>query len=243
MQLFSREIRRRYFPFCCTDEEYEQAVESVDLVESPIVADAVRVLRDESTQPRKFRRYVPPIREHLLYRALDRLPLREVEITTPLRDANGRPVTTLSQKLESDAVDFAVILRAGSALLDPEILPKSRIAVFGLEREEREDGPVVKEYKVKLPPNLAGRGVILDPMFASGVTSRHAIRVLRTAGVKDLTFVCVFAAVQGILRTKAQFPDLRIVCATVDPGLDGRFYIVPGCGDFGDRFYGTTSTA
>jgi uracil phosphoribosyltransferase len=132
------------------------------------------------------------------------------------------------------------ILRAGNGLLDGvlELIPSARVGFVGLYRDEETLKPV--QYYFKVPKALGDRTVIaLDPMLATGNSSAAAIDLLKKAGAKDIRFVCLLAAPQGVARMKEAHPDVPVFTASVDERLDEKGYITPGLGDAGDRMYGT----
>jgi uracil phosphoribosyltransferase len=222
----------------CPWDVYRKACELVTVAEHPVVADAVRVLRDRRTPAAKFWRYTNLVCQALLWETLRKQPVQRVQ--TP--SVHGDLVCESEKLSADDGVVWAVILRAGDAFKHwaRELLPKSCVATYGVMRDERTLLP--SQYKRSLPPSIAGRKVIVtDPMLATGGSAAHVLDDLIVERADDLTLVCIFAAVQGILRLKLQFPKLRIVTAAVDPILNDRGFIVPGCGDFGDRHNGTAS--
>lgn len=124
-------------------------------------------------------------------------------------------------------------------MLEPllELFPDVAVGTIGLERDEAT--AVARPYYAKLPP-LGGRlTLVLDPMLATGGSAAHAVRLLKERGADRIRMVCVVAAPEGVARLRAEHPDVPIVTASVDEGLDARSYIVPGLGDFGDRLFGT----
>jgi uracil phosphoribosyltransferase len=152
-------------------------------------------------------------------------------VTTPL---TGADVGRLARRVVA-----VPILRAGLGLLEAvtDLLPEVGVGYVGLERDESTLQPTSYYFKT---PDLADASVLLlDPMLATGGSAAFAARLLRERGAVDLTLVCVIAAPEGIRRLTAEDPDIRIVTAAIDDGLDDRGYIVPGLGDFGDRLFGT----
>ncbi|MBI3115115.1 MAG: uracil phosphoribosyltransferase [Candidatus Kerfeldbacteria bacterium] len=245
MQIFSHDdvdaFNGAYPENMCAWDDYCRAADRVTVVEHPILADVIRVLRDRRTLPAKFRRYTRTACQALLWEATRTLPLSR-ERTPSVHGLRDNPLLTPTQKLTSDSVDWAVILRAGDAFKDPalRLLPKSRVATYGIKRNDETLEPEL--YKRSLPPEIVGREVcIVDPMFATGGSALYVVSDLKHEGVKRITLVCIFASAPGILRLKAAHPDVRIVTAALDPILNARGYIVPGCGDFGDRYNGTES--
>jgi uracil phosphoribosyltransferase len=156
-----------------------------------------------------------------------------VEIETPLERMEA-------QRISGKKVAVCPVLRAGVGMLEGvlSLISSARVGFIGLYRDEETLEPV--EYYVKLPDDLSERdAIVLDPMLATGNSSSAAIGSAKAAGARSVTLVCVVAAPVGIARVHGEHPDVHIVCAAVDRGLDERGFIVPGLGDAGDRLYGT----
>jgi uracil phosphoribosyltransferase len=159
--------------------------------------------------------------------------LQLTEIETPLQKMQA-PI------IAGKKLVFAPILRAGTAFLDGmlELVPSARVAHIGLYRDPKTLQAV--EYYFKAPPDIADRQVIvLDPMLATANSATAAIDRLKERGAKDLRFVCLLAAPEGIAKLRAEHPDVMIFTASIDSHLNDHGYIVPGLGDAGDRMYGT----
>lgn len=201
------------------------------VVDHPLASHLLAGLRDVRTQPERFRHLARRLATVLVLEATRGLPLKDATVTTPLKDAG-------SQLLASNVVAVP-ILRAGLGLLDAatDLLPDIQIGYAGLERDEGTLQPT--SYYLKVPP-LADRPVLLlDPMLATGGSASFASALLKKHGADDITLVCVVAAPEGVSRLRDEHPDVRIVTAAVDEGLNEVGYIVPGLGDFGDRLFGT----
>jgi uracil phosphoribosyltransferase len=143
-------------------------------------------------------------------------------------------------RISGKKVAVCPVLRAGVGMLDGvlSLISSARVGFIGLYRDEETLQPV--EYYVKLPSDLAERdAIVLDPMLATGNSSVAAIEKVKDAGARNVILVCIVAAPQGIERVHAEYPDVHIVCAAVDRGLNEFGFIVPGLGDAGDRLYGT----
>jgi len=199
----------------------------------PLVQHKVSYLRDRNTPTVHFRKLVEEVTLLLTYEATKDLPTEDVEIETPLEVA---PVPRISGK----KVAVCPILRAGLGMLDGvlTLISGARVGFIGLYRDETTLQPV--EYYVKLPQDVADRDVILlDPMLATGNSTASAIKTVREAGAAHVRLISVIAAPEGIANIERNHPDVLIVVAAIDRGLNERGFIVPGLGDAGDRLYGT----
>jgi uracil phosphoribosyltransferase len=206
---------------------------SVVEVTHPLVQHKLSYLRDRSTPTVHFRKLVEEVTLLLTYEATKDLPTEDVAIETPLEIA---PVPRISGK----KVAVCPILRAGLGMLDGvlSLISGARVGFIGLYRNEETLQPV--EYYVKLPQDVAERDVILlDPMLATGNSTAHAVRLVREAGAASVRLIAIIAAPEGVERVTSEYPDVRIVVAAIDRGLNEKGYIVPGLGDAGDRLYGT----
>ena len=202
-------------------------------VTHPLVQHKVSYLRDKDTPTVHFRKLVEEVTLLLTYEATKDLPTEDVDIETPLEVA---PVPRISGK----KVAVCPILRAGLGMLDGvlTLISSARVGFIGMYRDEETLEPV--QYYVKLPADLAERdAIVLDPMLATGHSSAAAIQQVKDAGAQSVTLVCLVAAPPGIEHLLSEHPDVHIVTAAVDRGLNERGFIVPGLGDAGDRLYGT----
>lgn len=208
-------------------------MQGVRIVDHPLVQHKLAILRDKETSTRTFRALLREMSTLLCYEVTRDLPLEEVEIETPVTRMRGK-------RLAGKKLVFAPIMRAGMGMLDGmlELAPSARVAHIGLYREPKTLKAV--EYYFKAPSDIAERLVIvIDPMLATGHTAVAAIDRLKENGVKDIRFVCVLAAPEGVDVLRGHHPDVQIWTAAVDERLDDHAYIVPGLGDAGDRIYGT----
>ena len=209
------------------------ATENLVVVDHPLVQHKLGMLRDDSTPTHLFRELVDEVTLLLTYEATKGLATEEIEIGTPLE-------RTTVQRISGKKVAVCPILRAGLGMLDGvlSLISGARVGFIGLYRNEETLQPV--EYYVKLPADVAERDVILlDPMLATGRSSAAAVKAVKVAGARSVTLVCLVAAPEGIEHLQGEHPDVRIVTAAVDRGLNEKGYIVPGLGDAGDRLYGT----
>jgi len=204
----------------------------VTIVEHPLVARHLSVLRDRATPSSDFRRRLSDISMLLLYEALRDLRVREDAIETPLETTGGMRL--------ADEIVVIAILRAGLGMTDGalRLIPEARVGHLGLYRDEESLQPV--GYYESIPRHAADAEIVVaDPMLATGGSAVHALtRVKRDAG-GQLRFVCLVAAPEGLAAMREAHPDVPIFCAAVDRRLDERGYIRPGLGDAGDRIFGT----
>ena len=209
------------------------ATEQVIEVRHPLVQHKLSYLRDKDTPTVHFRKIANEVTLLLTYEATKDFPTEEVEIETPLERTTVRRI--LGKK-----VAVCPVMRAGMGMLDGvlSLVSGARVGFIGLFRDEETLEPV--EYYVKLPTDLAERdAIVLDPMLATGNSSVAAVAKVKNAGAKTVTLVCLVAAPEGIERLQSEHPDVRIVTASIDRGLNEHGFIVPGLGDAGDRLYGT----
>jgi uracil phosphoribosyltransferase len=202
-------------------------------VTHPLVQHKLSYLRDKSTPTVHFRKLVEEVTLLLVYEATKEFPTEEVEIETPLE-------RTRVPRIAGKKVAVCPVLRAGVGMLDGvlSLISSARVGFIGMYRDEETLEAV--QYFVKLPEDMSDRdAIVLDPMLATGNSSTAAITVVKEAGAKSVVLVCLVAAPPGIDRVHAEHPDVHIVCAAIDRGLNERGFIVPGLGDAGDRLYGT----
>jgi uracil phosphoribosyltransferase len=209
------------------------ATQRVVEVTHPLVQHKLGLLRDAATPTQMFRQLVNEVTLLLTYEATKDLATEEVEISTPLERMTV-------QKISGKKVAVCPILRAGVGMLDGvlSLIPGARVGFIGLYRNEETLEPV--EYYVKLPADIADRDVILlDPMLATGNSTAAAVASVKAAGAQSIRLIAVIAAPEGIDRLHGEHPDVAIVVAAIDRGLNEKGYILPGLGDAGDRLYGT----
>ena len=206
----------------------------VTVVTHPLVQHKLSYLRDKDTPTVHFRKVANEVTLLLTYEATKDFPTESVEVETPLE-------RTTVERIAGKKVAVCPVLRAGLGMLDGvlSLVSSARVGFIGLYRDEETLQPV--EYYVKLPELGDGErdAIVLDPMLATGRSSAAAVAAVKTAGARSVTLVCLVAAPEGIEHLQSEHPDVRIVTAAVDRGLNERGYIVPGLGDAGDRLYGT----
>ena len=189
-------------------------------------------LRDARTAPPAFRRAANRISVLLAAEALRDLPSSAATVVTPLGPADGRVVLT-------DVV-VVPVLRAGLGMLDAvlELLPTARVGHIGLQRDEATAS--ASRYYSKLPPDLSNSHVLMiDPMLATGGSAVAAIDLIKAAGARAISMICIVSAPEGVSLLERAHPDVAVYTPVVDKELNAHKFIVPGLGDFGDRLYGT----
>lgn len=205
----------------------------VQVLTHPFISDSLMHLRDKETEIEKFRHHSDKICQLLITEVTKDVELKEVTVQTPIEE-------TKAQKL-SDEVIIVPVLRAGLAMLVGALnfLPKSRVGFVGLERDEQT--AIAHEYYWKLPKISAGSLVIVtDPMLATGGSILHVLRRISQEHPRKIRIACVISAPEGIEAVNKEFPDVEIFTTAVDNSLNDKKYIVPGLGDYGDRYFGTT---
>lgn len=207
--------------------------EHLTVVKHPLVQHKLSIMRDKTSSTAKFRQLLREISMLLAYEVTRDMPMTTERIETPLCEMDA-------PKLEGRKLALVSILRAGNGLLDGilELVPAARVGFIGLYRDHETLQPV--QYYSKLPSELDERLVIVvDPMLATGNSSVAAVDLIKAAGARNILFMCLLAAPEGVARMKAAHPDVRIVTASLDSHLNELGYIVPGLGDAGDRMFGT----
>lgn len=208
-------------------------MEKVFVFDHPLIQHKISLLRDKNTSTKEFRELVSEIAMLMGYEVTRNMPLKEVEIETPVAVAKTNVIS--GKKL-----GIVPILRAGLGMVDGmlNLLPFAKVGHIGLYRDPETLEPV--EYYCKLPVDAEEREiVVLDPMLATGGSASAAIRFIKERGVTNIKLMCLIAAKTGIARINKDHPDVEIYCASVDEKLNDHGYIVPGLGDAGDRLFGT----
>jgi len=208
-------------------------MKNVFIFNHPLIQHKVSLLRDKNTNTKEFRELVSEIAMLMGYEVTRNMPLKEVEIETPV----GMARTNI---ISGKKLGLVPILRAGLGMVDGmlNLLPMAKVGHIGLYRDPETLEPV--EYYCKLPADAEERDmVVLDPMLATGGSASAAIKFLKDKGVTSIKLMCLIAALAGIERINTDHPDVEIYCAAVDDKLNDHGYIVPGLGDAGDRLFGT----
>ena len=208
-------------------------LDHLTVVTHPLVQHKLTLMREKDTSTASFRQLLREISLLLAYEVTRELPMTTKRIETPLCEMDAPAI-------EGKKLALVSILRAGNGLLDGilELVPAARVGFVGLYRDHETLQPV--QYYCKLPEQLEDRvTIVVDPMLATGNSSAAAVDLIKAKGAKEIRFLCLLAAPEGIARMKAAHPDVPIVTAAVDSHLNENGYIVPGLGDAGDRMFGT----
>ena len=212
---------------------YDRRVaQRVNVVEHAVLGDRLSVMRDRLTPHGVFRQAVYEASAIMAVEVARALPVREVEIETPLEVTRGLRLR--------DQVAVVPVLRAGLGMVEGflRLLPDARVGHLGIQRDHEDHAPV--DYFERLPPGLPDVPVyLLDPMLATGGSAIRALHHLKRAGAHHLELVCLVAAPEGLQALEAEHPDVAVWTASIDRELDQNAYIRPGLGDAGDRVFGT----
>ncbi len=208
-------------------------MENVFIFDHPLIQHKISLMRDKRTTTKEFRELVAEVSMLMAYEVTRDLPLKEIEIETPVAIAK-------SKVLAGKKMAFVPILRAGLGMVDGmlNLMPMAKVGHIGLYRDPKTFEPI--EYYCKLPEDSVERDiVILDPMLATGGSASAAVTFLKNRGIKNIKFMCLIAAPEGVKKLHNSHPDVPIFCASLDEKLNDHAYIVPGLGDAGDRLFGT----
>ena len=203
------------------------------ITDHPLIQHKVTLLRDKNTPSKDFRELVNEISMLMCYEATRDLPLKEIEIETPMTMAKAKIIS--GRKLA-----FVPILRAGLGMIDGmlALVPAAKVGHIGMYRDPKTHLP--HEYYSKLPVDIEERDVILlDPMLATGGSAIDAVSAVKKRSPHSIKFVCIIAAPEGIEALSKAHPDVTIYAAAKDEYLNENKYIIPGLGDAGDRIFGT----
>ena len=203
------------------------------IADHPLIQHKLTLLRDKNTGSKEFRELIAEITMLLCYEATRDLPLKEVEIETPM-------AVTKTQVISGRKLAFVPILRAGLGMVDGvmQLVPAAKVGHIGLYRDPETALPV--EYYCKLPNDIANREVIvLDPMLATGGSAVDAIDQIKKHGGNNIKFMCIIAAPEGLEKLHKAHLDVQIYVGHLDRQLNEDAYICPGLGDAGDRIFGT----
>ena len=206
--------------------------ENVFIMEHPLIQHKISMLRDERTGTNEFRRLIEEITVLMGYEALRDLPLEDIEIKTPIE-------TCYSPMVSGKKLAIVPILRAGLGMVNGilTLVPSAKVGHIGLYRDEETHEP--HEYFCKLPAPIDQRTiVVLDPMLATGGSAVAAVDFIKEHGGKNIKFMCIIAAPEGIKHFQECHPDVPIYCGHLDRCLNENAYICPGLGDAGDRIFG-----
>jgi uracil phosphoribosyltransferase len=203
---------------------------NLTVIDHPLTRHYLTVLRDKDTNPQAFRAAARGLTYTLVLEATKRLPMREIEVETPMEMTKGYMV---------EDVVAVPVLRAGLGMLDAvlETIPGVKVGFAGVARNEEPAQP--QEYYAKLPDLSEAFVLICEPMLATGGSLSWAVDKVKGSGAKTITCLCVVTAPEGVERMYKDHPDVQIIAAASDRELNESFYIVPGLGDMGDRLFGT----
>lgn len=207
--------------------------ENVTVLNHPLIQHKISILRDERTGTNEFRKLVEEIATLMGFEALRDLPLEDVEVKTPLE-------TCMTPMIAGKKMAIVPILRAGLGMVNGilTLVPSAKVGHIGLCRNEETHEP--EEYYCKLPHPIDQRTiVVVDPMLATGGSAVAAVDFIKARGGKNIKFMCIIAAPEGVERLMEAHPDIHLYVGRVDRCLNENAYIVPGLGDAGDRIFGT----
>ncbi len=207
--------------------------EKVTVLDHPLIQHKITMLRNVETGTNEFRKLIEEIAILMGYESLRDLPLEDRAITTPIQE-------TMSPMIAGKKLAIVPILRAGLGMVGGilSLVPTAKVGHIGLYRDEETHEP--HEYYCKLPTPIDQRKIIVcDPMLATGGSAVAAIDFIKQRGGKDINFMCVIAAPEGLKKLTEAHPDIKIFCGHLDERLNEDAYICPGLGDAGDRIFGT----
>lgn len=208
-------------------------MENVTILDHPLIQHKISLLRDKSTGTNEFRSLIEEIAMLMGYEALRDLPLKEVQVVTPIE-------TCMTPMVAGKKLAVVPILRAGLGMVNGilSLAPSAKVGHIGLYRDETTHEP--HEYYCKLPDPIDQRTIVVtDPMLATGGSAVAAIDFIKQHGGKTIKFMCIIAAPEGLKRLKEAHPDIQIYIGHLDRELNEDAYICPGLGDAGDRIFGT----
>ncbi len=208
-------------------------MKSLYVVDHPLIKHKLTIMRNKSTGPKEFRELLREITFLLAYEATRNIETNEIEIETPLEKTKGYTI-------EDKKIVVVPILRAGLGMVESilELLPNASVGHIGIYRNPETLRPV--QYYCKLPDVSNSTAVfLLDPMLATGFSAVHAIEILKERGARQIIFVSLIAAPEGVEEIEKHFSDIKVYTASLDRQLNDHGYILPGLGDAGDRLYRT----
>lgn len=203
------------------------------VMDHPLIQHKIGIIRKQETSSKEFREMIGEIAMLMCYEATRDLKLEDVEITTPI-------TKTTVKELAGKKLAVVPILRAGLGMVEGMLamIPAAKVGHIGLYRDPETLVPV--EYYCKLPADCSERDIfVVDPMLATGGSAEAAIQMLKDKGVKNIRFMCIIAAPEGVKKMQEAHPDVDLYIGALDDHLNDHGYIVPGLGDAGDRIFGT----
>ena len=212
-----------------------KAYDNVVIFDHPLIRHKIAILRDENTSTKEFRELVEEITTLMTYECFKDVPTVEKEVTTPLETCTQRVI-------KDNAVAIVPILRAGLGMVNGihALFPSARVGHIGMYRNEETLQP--QSYYCKLPMDIEDDEkfvLVVDPMLATGGSACDAIDLLKKRGCKNIKFMAIIGAPEGVSRVAEAHPDVKIYVSTLDRCLNDKGYILPGLGDAGDRLFGT----
>ena len=208
-------------------------IENITICDHPLIKHKLTMIRDKNTGTNEFRAIIEEIAMLIGYEALRDLALEEVPVETPIE-------TAMCPGIAGKKPAIVPILRAGLGMVGGllKLMPAAKVGHIGMYRDEETFEP--HEYFCKLPSPIEQRRIyVVDPMLATGGSAVDAIKRIKQRGGKDISFLCVIAAPEGIQKLHAEHPDVKIFVGNLDRQLNEKAYICPGLGDAGDRIFGT----
>ena len=205
----------------------------LEVLNHPLITHKLTIMRNKETGTKEFKEVAKEIAMLMCYEATRNLAVEDVQVETPI-------TTTTCQMLSGRKLAIVPILRAGLGMVDGmlALIPSAKTGHIGLYRDEETLEPV--EYFCKMPTDISERDVfVVDPMLATGGSACDAIKLIKARGAKNIKFMCLIAAPEGVKKLSETHPDVEIYCAALDSHLNENGYIVPGLGDAGDRIFGT----
>ena len=203
------------------------------VMDHPLIQHKIGIIRREETSSKEFREMISEIAMLMCYAATRDLKLVDVDIKTPITDMTAK-------ELAGKKLAVVPILRAGLGMVEGMLamIPAAKVGHIGLYRDPETLEPV--EYYCKLPADSSERDIfVVDPMLATGGSAEAAIQMLKDKGVRNIRFMCIIAAPEGVKRMQEAHPDVDLYIGALDEQLNDHGYIVPGLGDAGDRIFGT----
>ena len=211
----------------------EIKMDNVYIMTHPLIQHKISMLRDQNTGTNEFRKLVEEIGTLMCYEALRDLPTEDVEVTTPIE-------TCRTPMISGKKLAVIPVLRAGLGMVSGvlTLVPTAKVGHIGLYRDPETHEP--HEYYCKLPESIGERlALVVDPMLATGGSGSAAIDFIKEHGGRNIKFMCIIAAPEGLERLHHDHPDIEIYVGHLDRGLNENAYIMPGLGDAGDRIFGT----
>ena len=208
-------------------------MENVHIIDHPLIQHKISMLRDKHTGTAEFRALIEEIAMLMAYEALRDLPLKEIEVETPIE-------TCMTPVIAGKKLAVVPILRAGLGMVNGilALVPTAKVGHIGLYRDETTHEP--HEYYCKLPSPIEQRTIVVtDPMLATGGSAEAAVDFIKQHGGKNIKFMCIIAAPEGLARLQKAHPDVQIYVGHLDRCLNSDAYLCPGLGDAGDRIFGT----